>query len=69
LIGFWTRFLIRGVSTRVSGVPIGVNPTIDLGYNNSLLNPDLLDSNRVGLILRRFSNHYRAALKVAFVWI
>ena len=42
---------------------------MDLGYNNSLLNPNLLDSNRVGSILRRFSNRYRAALKVAFVWI
>jgi len=66
-IGFWTRFSIRGVSTRVSGVPIGVKLTIDLGYNNSLLNPNPLDSNRVGLILRRFSNYYRVALKVAFI--
>jgi len=67
LIGFWTRFSIRGVSTRVSGVPIRVKPTMNLGYNNSLLNPNLLDSNRVGLILRRFSNRRRVALKVAFV--
>jgi hypothetical protein len=45
-----------------------VKPTIDLGYN-SLLNPNPLDSNRVGLTLRRFSNYRKAALKVAFVWI
>jgi len=68
-IGFWTRFSIRGVSTRVSGVPMGVKPTMDLGYNNSLLNPDPLDSDRVGSILRRFSNRRRVALKVAFMWI
>jgi hypothetical protein len=61
-------FSIRGVSTRVSRVPIGVKPAMDLGYN-SLLNPDSLDSNRVGLILRRCLNRYRVALKVAFVWI
>ena len=60
-------FSIRGVSTRVSGVPIGVKPTIDLGYKDSLLNPNLLDSNKVGSILRRYLNYYRVALKVAFV--
>ena len=68
-IGFWTRFSIGGVSTRVSGVPIGVKPTVDLGYNNSLLNPDPLDSDGAGSILRRYLNRRRVALKVAFVWI
>jgi hypothetical protein len=67
-IGFSTRFSIRGVSTGVSGVPAGVKPAMDLGYN-SLLNPNPLDSNRAGLIPRRYSNRRRAALKVAFVWI
>ena len=42
---------------------------MDLGYKDSLLNPDPLDSNKVGLILRRCSNYRRVALKVAFVWI
>jgi hypothetical protein len=62
-------FSIRGVSTRVSGVPTGVKPTMDLGYKDDLLNPNPLDSNRVGSILRRYSNRYRVALKVAFMWI
>ena len=66
-IRFSTRFSIRGVSTRVSGVPVGVKPTMDLGYKDSLLNPDPLDSNGVGLIPRRYLNYYRVALKVAFV--
>jgi hypothetical protein len=65
-IVFSTRFLVRGVSTRVSRVPVGVKPIVDLGYNN-LLNPDPLDSNKAGLILRRYSNRRRVALKVAFV--
>jgi len=36
---------------------------------DGLLNPDPLDSDRVGSILRRCSNRRRAARKVAFVWI
>ena len=46
---------------------MGVKPTIDLGYKDSLLNPNLLDSDRVGSILRRCLNYRRVALKVAFV--
>jgi hypothetical protein len=67
-IGFSTGFSIGGVSTGVSGVPAGVKPVVDLGCD-SLLNPDPLDSDRVGSISRRYSNRYRVALKVAFVWI
>jgi hypothetical protein len=62
-------FSIRGVSTRVSGVLTGVKPTMDLGYKDSLLKPNPLDSNKVGSILRRYSKRHRVALKVAFVWI
>jgi hypothetical protein len=65
-IGFSTRFSIGGVSTGVSGVPMGVKLIVDLGCD-SLLNPDPLDSNRAGSISRRYSNRRRVALKVAFV--
>ena len=46
-----------------------MKPAIDLGCDNGLLNPDLLDSDGVDSILRRFSNRRRVALKIAFVWI
>jgi len=36
---------------------------------DGLLNLDLLDSDEVGSILRRYSNRCTAARKVAFVWI
>jgi len=65
-IGFSTRFSIRGVSIGVSGVTSGVKLELTFEFD-SLLNPDLLDSDRVGSILRRCSNHRRAARKVAFV--
>jgi len=59
-------FSIRGVSIGVSGMTSGVK--LELAFEfDSLLNPDLLDSNRVGLIPRRYSNYRRVALKVAFV--
>jgi hypothetical protein len=35
---------------------------------DSLLNPNLLDSDEVGSILRRCSNRRKAARKVAFVY-
>jgi hypothetical protein len=65
-IGFSTRFSIRGVSTGVSRVPTGVKPIVDLGYN-SLLNPNPLDSDKASSILRRYSNLWTIARKVAFV--
>ena len=66
MIRFSTGFLIRGVSIGVSGITLGVKLELTFEFN-SLLNPNLLDSNKVSSILRRYSNYYRVALKVAFV--
>jgi hypothetical protein len=60
--------LISGLSTRVLRVLVGVKPTIDFCFDtNSLLNLDLLDSNKASLILIRYSNLRIVARKVAFV--
>jgi hypothetical protein len=76
-IGFSTRFStsvsglsVSGLSTGVSGVPAGVKPAVDFCFDeDSLLNPDPLDSDKAGSISRRCSNRRTAARKVAFVWI
>ena len=45
---------------------LGVKLKLTFEFDN-LLNPDSLDSDKVGLIPRRYSNRRRVALKVAFV--
>jgi hypothetical protein len=64
---FSIGFSTRGVSIGVSGVTLGVKLELTFEFDN-LLNPDLLDSEGAGSILRKYSNCCKVALKVAFVY-
>jgi hypothetical protein len=64
--GFSIEFSVGGLSARVLGVPIGVKPTVDLGFD-SLLNPDPLDSDKASSISRKYSNLRIAARNIAFI--
>jgi len=57
-------FSIRGLSARVSRVTLGVKLIFEF---DSLLNLELLDSDEVSSILRKYSNRRIVARKVAFV--
>jgi hypothetical protein len=63
---FSIGFSTGGVSIGVSGMTLGVKLELTFEFN-VLLNPELLDSDRVDSISKRYSNRRRATRNIAFV--